>query len=104
MNEEAFMKRNVKAVSLALSAVTAVQSMQFVHAVINAAESDHAAVVSDTILSGAEYNIVNKLSGKLVTAGSDGNVMQSASAEGTAQSWLIISSGNGYYRGGHFRT
>ena len=98
MNEEAFMKRNVKAVSLALSAVTAVQSMQFVPAVINAAEPDHATVVSDTILSGAEYNIVNKLSGKLVTAGSDGNVMQSASAEGTAQSWLIISSGNGYYR------
>ena len=45
MNEEAFMKRNVKAVSLALSAVTAVQSMQFVHAVINAAESDHAAAL-----------------------------------------------------------
>lgn len=58
MNEEAFMKRNVKAVSLALSAVIAVQSMQFVPAVINAAEPDRAAVVSDTILSGAEYNLI----------------------------------------------
>lgn len=98
LNEEDFMKRNVKAASLVLSALIAVQSMQYVPDVINAAEPDYAAVVTDTILSGAEYNIVNKLSGKLVTADSDGNVMQSASAEGASQNWLIISNGNGYFR------
>ena len=47
------------------------------------------------VVSGAEYTIMVRLSGKYVTAASDGNVHQWEKLDGTSQHWKIISNRDG---------
>lgn len=48
------------------------------------------------IVSGAEYTIMVRLSGKFVTAAADGNVQQWESLGNASQNWKIIDAGDGY--------
>ena len=45
--------------------------------------------------SGASYTIMSRLSGKFMTAGEDGNVLQWEQQEGDSQTWQIFSIGKG---------
>ena len=48
------------------------------------------------IVSGAVYTIMVRLSGKFITAASDGNVHQWESLAGDSQHWIITEEGDGY--------
>ena len=47
------------------------------------------------IISGADYNIMVRLSGKHITAASDGNVQQWSKKDSDTQTWRIESVGKG---------
>ena len=47
------------------------------------------------VFSGASYTIMSRLSGKFMTAGEDGNVLQWEKQAGDAQTWQIFSAGEG---------
>ena len=47
------------------------------------------------VFSGAAYTIMSRLSGKLMTAGEDGNVLQWERQEGSSQTWQILDAGGG---------
>ena len=47
------------------------------------------------VLPGAAYTIMSRLSGKFMTAGEDGNVLQWEKQAGTSQTWQILSAGDG---------
>ena len=48
------------------------------------------------IVSGADYTIMVRLSGKFITAASDGNVLQWEMLGDASQKWRIIDAGGGY--------
>ena len=48
------------------------------------------------IVSGADYTIMVRLSGKFITAASDGNVQQWEALGNASQKWKIIDAGGGY--------
>lgn len=50
---------------------------------------------SEDIVSGGEYTIMVRLSGKFVTAGTDGNVHQWENLDNNLQRWKIVSTGEG---------
>ena len=47
------------------------------------------------VLSGADYTIMSRLSGKFMTAGEDGNVLQWEKQDGDSQTWRIFATTNG---------
>lgn len=83
----------VSAMLLAAAAVTAVPAVQ-----ASAAEPVSAPYVNKAagIVSGADYTIVVRLSGKFVTASEDGNVQQWEATGKASQNWRIIDAGGGY--------
>ena len=50
----------------------------------------------EKIVSGAEYTIMVRLSGKFITAASDGNVQQWEAKGDSSQRWRIVAQGDGY--------
>ena len=82
------MKPKVKCAAIAISALLSAQSLPFAPYSVNAADFDY--VVTENILSGAEYTFTNKLSGKLITADADGNVLQRSAGDNQLQKWQII--------------
>ncbi|MCQ2417772.1 MAG: family 43 glycosylhydrolase [Oscillospiraceae bacterium] len=89
------MKRKISAFlsCVMLSAFTSV-SVPFVHAAaspLSAAYADSA----KRIISGAEYTIAARLSGKCMTADTNGNVIQWESLGTSAQHWKIVQQENG---------
>jgi len=90
------MKPKIKCASIAMSALLAAQSLPLALYSINAADSDY--VVTENILSGAEYTFINKLSGKLITADTDGNVLQRSADDNQHQKWQIIKVDEKYCR------
>ena len=83
----------VSAMLLAAAAVTAVPAVQ-----ASAAEPVSAPYVNKAagIVSGADYTIMVRLSGKFVTASEDGNVQQWEATGKASQNWRIIDAGGGY--------
>lgn len=90
------MKPKVKCAAIAISALLSAQSLPFAPYSVNAADFDY--VVTENILSGAEYTFTNKLSGKLITADADGNVLQRSAGDNQLQKWQIIKVDEKYCR------
>ena len=84
----------------ALSAllITAAAAAAFPNVQASAAEPVSAPYVNKSagIVSGAEYTIMVRLSGKYITAAADGNVQQWESLGNASQNWKIIDAGDGY--------
>ncbi len=84
----------------ALSAllITAAAAAAFPNVQASAAEPVSAPYVNKSagIVSGAEYTIMVRLSGKYITAAADGNVQQWESLGNASQNWRIIDAGDGY--------
>ncbi len=93
------MKVQGKMTALLISAAVIAQALPAVSTVTAAGEPPVvSAVYADSegdVVSGAEYTIMVRLSGKYVTAASDGNVHQWEKLDGDSQKWKIISIGNG---------
>lgn len=85
-----------KTVCKVLLAASAAAMLPAVHA--SAANPVTAPYVNKAagIVSGADYTIMVRLSGKYITAATDGNIQQWESKGDTSQSWKIIDAGGGY--------
>ena len=95
------MNKKVRLAAAAVSAAVLAQCAQPANAV-NVSETAQSPAVSaemvcgsDDIVSGGEYTIMVRLSGKFVTAATDGNVHQWENLDNALQRWKIVSTGEG---------
>ena len=89
-----------KAVSILLCSSLAAASFTAAVTADSAGKTDAplSAVCADSsgdVVSGCEYTIMVRLSGKYLTAAQDGNVCQWESKEDSTQQWRIVSAGDG---------
>ena len=89
-----------KAVSILLCSSLAAASFPAAVTADSAGKTDAplSAVCADSygeVVSGCEYTIMVRLSGKYLTAAQDGNVCQWESKEDSTQQWRIVSAGDG---------
>lgn len=85
-------RKSFRTIAVAAALVVSLQSRSasFTDFSAIAADSTVGSNGMDKILSGAEYTLTNKLSGRLITADADGNVCQKAAADGISQKWKIV--------------
>ena len=93
------MKKRARLAALVICSVTAAASVPVPASARSSDASEPlSAVYADSfgdVVSGTDYTIMVRLSGKFVTAASDGNVHQWERLGGKSQQWRIVSAGGG---------